>query len=133
MIDVRIQSADFDPGRQLKRLEELHSGAVASFTGAVSMGAEIEAVQVEHYAALAKTELARIAEEAQERFSLSGVILIHRYGSFKLGDRLLFAAAACADAGNAQHACSFLIDALRARAPFWRKDLTSGGAARWFK
>ena len=131
MIDARVQAGDFDPGRQLARLEELKSAAVASFTGQLRVGDEVEAVHVDHYSALARAELARVAGEAEARWSLAGVILIHRHGSFAPCDRLAFAGVAAESAATALDACAFLAEALRTRAPFWRKELLAGGGARW--
>ena len=119
MIDVRIQAADFDPGQQLRRLEELGNSAVASFVAIAECGEE--GMAVEHYAALAKSELAAIAGEAERRWPLSGVILIHRHGRLTAGERLGFAAAAAPSRAAALEACAFLVEALATRAPFWRR------------
>lgn len=131
MIDVRVQAADFDPGRQLARLGELKHAAIASYTGLVDADDEVEAVHVDHYPALARSELARLAEEAEARWPLGAAILIHRHGRFAPGDRLAFAAAAAADPEAALAACAFLAEGLRTRAPFWRKELLAGGSSRW--
>jgi molybdopterin synthase catalytic subunit len=131
VIDVRVQAADFDPGRQLARLGELKQAAVASYTGLVHAAGEVEAIHVDHYPSLARTELGRLAEEAKSRWPLGGVILIHRHGRFAPCDRLAFAAAAAADSETAFAACAFLAEGLRTRAPFWRKELLAGGASRW--
>ncbi len=130
MIDVRIQAAEFDPARQLRRLEELGGAAVASFTAFVE-GPELAQARVEHYPALARNELDAVAAEAAARWPLSGIILIHRHGTLSPGARLAFAAAASPDTAAALEACAFLADALRTRAPFWRKDLALDGTARW--
>src|SRR3546814_11279667 len=87
MIDVRVQSADFDPGRQLERLRELGRGAVASLLGIAEADGDVTSIVVEHYAAMARVELGRIADEAPGRWPLSGIILNHRPGSFRLGAR----------------------------------------------
>lgn len=131
MIDVRIQGGDFDPGKQLQRLSELGLASVASFVGLIEAGEDVKRVTVEHYAIAAKNELTRIAEEAERRWDLGGVILIHRHGSLKPGDRALFAAAACSYPERALEACGFLTGAMRSRAPFWRKDLFADGTSRW--
>lgn len=131
VIDVRIQAADFDPGRQLERLGELNQAAVASYTGLVEPAPELETVLVEHYPALARAELGRLADDAEARWSLAGVVLIHRHGRFAPGDRLAFAAVAAGDAESALAACAFLAEGLRTRAPFWRKELLAGGSSRW--
>src|SRR3546814_10270835 len=103
MIDVRVQSADFDPGRQLERLRELGRGAVASLLGIAEADGDVTSIVVEHYAAMARVELGRIADEAQGRWPLSGIILIHRHGSFGLGDRILFVGAASSDHRSEEH------------------------------
>ena len=131
MIDVRIQAGDFDPGRQLRRLEELGAGAVASVVLAASAGPEVEQLTIDHYPALARNELGRIAAEAEARFGLAGIILIHRHGALAPGDRIAFAVAAGADTPTALEACAFLADALRTRAPFWRRETLTDGSDRW--
>lgn len=131
MIDLRIQASDFDPGRQLARLEELHAGGVAALTGLLEAGSEVTAIFVDHYPALAKAELARIADEAQAQWPLAGMILIHRHGRLAPNERILFAGAASSERNAAIEACAFLAEALRTRAPFWRKDLFADGTGRW--
>lgn len=131
MIDVRVQAADFDPGRQLGRLGDLRRKAAASFVGRLDAGDEVSEILVDHHPALARAELARIAGEADDRWPLAGIILIHRHGRLRPGDRLLFAGAAAADVAAAEQACAFLVDAARTRAPFWRKDLRADGTGRW--
>jgi molybdopterin synthase catalytic subunit len=126
MIDVRVQAADFDPGRQLARLEALGNAAVAGFTALADCGEE--GMAVEHYPVLARNELARIAAEAGQGWALAGLILIHRHGRFAAGDRLAFAAAAAPSRAAALQACAFLVEALATRAPFWRKAARVEGA-----
>jgi molybdopterin synthase catalytic subunit len=131
MIDVRVQSVDFDPGRQLERLRELGRCAVASFIATVEAVDEVSEVRVEHYAAMAKAELGRIAAEAEDRWPLAGIILVHRHGRFLPGDRLLFVAACSSEPDAATEACVFLAKAVRERAPFWRKEILANGGSRW--
>lgn len=133
MIDVRVQSTDFKPGQQLQRLEELPVDGVACFVGKLAAEEAVSEIIVEHYAALAKNELTRIAEEAERRWPLAGAILIHRHGRFRPGERVFFAAAASSDPAAAAEACGFLVAALRDRAPFWRKDVLADGGSRWFR
>jgi molybdopterin synthase catalytic subunit len=130
VIDARVQATDFEPGRQIQRLEELASGAVASITVAAVADAEITEIFVDHYPALARNALARIAAEAEARFGLDGIILIHRHGTLAAGDRLAFAAAAAPDPRSALDACAHLVEAL-GRAPFWRKETLADGGSRW--
>ena len=131
MIDVRAQAADFDPGRQLARLAELGLRAGASFVAAVAAEEAVEKVVIEHHAALAKNELARIAREAGERWPLGGIILVHRHGRLAPGERIALAAVASEDHDAALQACAWLAEALRTRAPFWRRDMLADGTERW--
>jgi molybdopterin synthase catalytic subunit len=131
VIDVRVQGADFDPGRQLARLGDLRLKAVASLVGQLEAEGDVVEILVDHYPPLARVELARIAAEAERRWPLAGIILIHRYGRLGPGDRILFAGAAAADVEAAGQACAFLVAAMRARLPFWRKDKLADGSARW--
>lgn len=131
MIDARAQTADFDPGRQLARLAELGLRAIASFTAAADADDDVETVLVEHYPPLSKNELGRIAADAAARWPLGGVILIHRHGRLAPGARLAFAAVAAPEHRAALEACVWLAEALRTRAPFWRKDIAADGTERW--
>jgi molybdopterin synthase catalytic subunit len=131
VIDTRVQAGDFDPGRQLRRLEELSAGAVAGAAIAVRGDPQVREVLIDHYAALARTVLARIAEDAKERFGLAGIILIHRHGLLSPGDRLAFAAAAAQDQKAAVDGCAYLLEALRTRAPFWRCETREDGSSDW--
>ena len=130
MIDARIQATDFEPGRQVQRLEELAAGAVASITVTAVCPPETSEIFVDHYPPLARNEMARIAAEAEARFGLSGIILIHRHGPVAPGSRLAFAAAAAPEARLALDACAHLVEAL-AKAPFWRKETLADGRSRW--
>ncbi|PSJ40793.1 molybdenum cofactor biosynthesis protein MoaE [Allosphingosinicella deserti] len=131
MIDARIQAGDFEPGRQLQRLEELGAGAIASMTIVLRAAADVREVQIDHYPALARNVLARIAAEAETRFGLSGIILIHRHGLLAPGDRIALAAATSADPKAALDGCAFLSESLGKTAPFWRKDVKEDGSAVW--
>ena len=132
-VDARVQSADFDAGRQLARLGELKKAAVASFVGRVEAGPEVEEIWIDHHAGLARTELLRIGEEALARWPLAGAILIHRQGRLAPGDRVLFAAAAASSFEAAEQACAWIVAQMRTHAPFWRKEVLAGGTSRWFE
>jgi molybdopterin synthase catalytic subunit len=131
MIDIRVQSADFDPGRQLARLGELRKAALASFVGRIEAGEEVAEIRVDHHAGMARPELQRIADEAGALWSLAGIILIHRHGRLAPCDLALFVGVAASDADQAAAACAWLVAQIRARAPFWRKDLLADGTVRW--
>jgi len=131
MIDVRVQSADFDPGGQLARLGELKKTAVAGFVGRLEAGEDVTKILVDHHAGLARPELQRIAREAGERWPLAGIILIHRHGRIEPCGRVLLVGVAASDVDQAGAACAWLVAQVRARAPFWRKDLLADGTGRW--
>lgn len=133
VVDARVQSGDFDPGRQLARLGELRKAALASFVGRVEAGGEVESIWIDHHAGLARAELLRIGEEALGRWPLAGAILIHRHGRLNPSDRVLFAAAAASSVDSAEQACAWIVAQMRERAPFWRKDVLADGTGRWFE
>jgi len=130
MIDIRIQKSNFDPGRQLARLEELHAGAVAASLSLVAAGEDVRAVTIEHYPAMAKRELARIAGEAEARWPLTGIILIFRHGRLLPGDRFALIATGARSSAAALEACAYLREQLNARAPFWQRVLPADAAAQ---
>ncbi len=133
MIDIRIQAGPFEGGRQLARLEELQPAAVSGLVVYVAAGAGVSAIVLDHYAAMAKLELTRIGDDAMARWRLKGIILIHRHGRLDLGEPLLFAGVAAEESGQATEACAFLAEAVRRRAPFWRREILAAGGSRWAK
>lgn len=132
-VDARVQSADFDPGRQLARLGELKKLAAASFVGRLEAGDEVEEIWIDHIAALARPELVAIGEEALARWPLSGAILVHRHGRLRPCDRVLLVAVTASAIGAATAACEWMVAEIGRRAPFWRKDILVDGTARWFE
>lgn len=133
MIDVRVQSADFDPGRQLARLGELKKAGVAGFVGRIEVPDDVVAIRIDHHPGLARVELERIAAEADARWPLDGIILIHRHGRIQPCGRALFVGTAATAVEAGLEACAWLVAAVRRRAPFWRKDLLADGSGRWFE
>jgi molybdopterin synthase catalytic subunit len=131
MIDVRVQAADFDPGRQLARLGELKKAGVSGFVGRLEAPDDVVAIRVDHHPVMARSELLRIAEEADLRWPLAGIIVIHRHGRLQPSGRALFAGTSASDVEAASAACFWLVAQIRARAPFWRKDLLADGSGRW--
>lgn len=122
MIDVRIQLADFDPAKQFARLEAQHPRAVASFIALVDPE-DGPGVLIDHYPAMAKAELGRIAEEAAGRWPGAAILILHRHGPIKSGGRVAFIGVGAGDSVAALEACAYLTAELRARAPFWRRNL----------
>jgi molybdopterin synthase catalytic subunit len=119
MIDIRIQTAPFDPGKQLARLETLHAPAVASVTALIPEADSGNEVSVEHYPAMAKSEFSKIVAAAQEKWPLAAVILIYRHGRLATGARFAFIAVAASEGSVALDACTFLATEAGRRAPFW--------------
>ena len=132
MIDVRIQSADFDAGAQIERLAELRLAGLAAFVARLEAREDVDEIWIDHHAGLARAELGRIVEEAGAKWPLGGLVLIHRQGRIEPGGQALFAGTAASSASAAQQACAWIVDQVRARAPFWRKDVLTDGAIRWW-
>jgi molybdopterin synthase catalytic subunit len=131
MIDIRVQTEDFDPGAELARLEVLGAGGVASFTGLVRGDGELIAMTLEHYPGMTQQALREIATQAAERWPLAGVTVIHRHGRLMPGDRIVFVATASLHRAAALESCAFLIDWLKTDAPFWKREEWADGSARW--
>lgn len=131
MIEVRVQAGDFDVGVELRRLEALGGGAVASFVGIVRGGEGLVSLTLEHHPAMTEAALRQIAEAAAARWGLLGVVLVHRHGELRPGERIVLAATAAAHRTAALEACSFLIDWAKTRAPFWKRETFNEGTSRW--
>ena len=131
---VRIQADDFDQSAELARLTAGRSdvGAGVSFIGLCRDEAgTLSALELEHYPGMAEEEIRRIAEEAVSRWPLAGITAIHRHGRIAPGENIVLVVAASAHRHAAFEAASFLMDYLKSRAPFWKKehrvDGTEGG------
>ena len=138
---VSVQEADFDVGAETEALAagRPEVGAVASFVGYVRAdklageSAEDQAVSamtLEHYPGMTEKSLEAIVAEAESRWSLLGVRVIHRFGRLVPGDRIVFVGVAGSHRGEAFAACEFIMDYLKTRAPFWKKEDTPAGG-RW--
>ena len=127
---VRLQREDFDVGAEIARLSQGRTevGAVASFTG-ICRGGDIAAMTLEHYPGMAEAEIERHVAEAEARWPLLGVTVIHRYGRLVPGDNIVLVATASSHREAAFAAAEFLMDYLKTRAPFWKKEERAGGAA----
>ncbi len=132
---VRVQAEDFDLSQEtdclLARCPE--AGAVGSFVGVVRSTPErlLEALLLEHYPAMTQPALEAVAVEAQRRFALLGCTVIHRHGRLVPGDKIVLVLAAARHRQPALDATAFLIDWLKTKAPFWKKEFLAGGAAEW--
>ncbi|HWN51600.1 MAG TPA: molybdenum cofactor biosynthesis protein MoaE [Xanthobacteraceae bacterium] len=124
---IRLQSADFDAAAEAALLtrERTDIGAVVTFTGICrgsEAGAPIAAMTLEHYPGMAETEIARHVEEAEARWRLLGVTIIHRHGRLVPGDNIVLVVTAAPHRGDAFAAAEFLMDYLKTRAPFWKQE-----------
>ncbi|HEY9081450.1 molybdenum cofactor biosynthesis protein MoaE [Magnetovibrio sp.] len=129
---IRVQEHDFDPGQELERLTaDNHTiGGVCSFIGLVRDFAgdeKISAMTLEHYPGMTEKQLEAIEKEAHARWPLDGTLIIHRFGRLEPGERIVFVAAASAHREAAFEACHFLIDWLKTKAPFWKKESAPTG------
>jgi molybdopterin synthase catalytic subunit len=125
---VRLQREDFDTSAEIARLSQGRTevGAVASFTG-ICRGGDIAAMTLEHYPGMAEAEIERHVAEAEARWPLLGVTVIHRYGRLVPGDNIVLVATASQHREAAFAAAEFLMDYLKTRAPFWKKEERAGG------
>ena len=153
---VRVQREPFDPGKELNSFlsETPHAGGIAVFIGQMrdfrgperASGEPVSAMTLEHYPGMAERELDALIDEAKLRWKLDNVCVIHRTGALLPSDAIVFVAAASAHRADALEACTFLIDWLKTKAPFWKLEETPGGekwveahegddaaAARWAK
>jgi molybdopterin synthase catalytic subunit len=127
---VRVQREDFEPGAEIARLQREDAGAVVSFIGVVrgeSHGEKLVSMTLEHFPGMTERELDRIAREARSRWSLSGVSVVHRVGELKPGERIVLVVTAAAHRKAAFEAAEFLMDYLKTRAPFWKRELRASG------
>tara|TARA_Y100000588_G_C14117698_1_gene865935 strand:+ start:38 stop:487 length:450 start_codon:yes stop_codon:yes gene_type:complete len=132
---IRVQTKDFDVGRELSSLTEhnVSIGGIVTFVGTVRGNAEgndVGAMTLEHYPGMTHKELEKIENTARERWNLAGSLIIHRHGRLKPGDRIVLVITASAHRRDAFEACEFLVDWLKTKAPFWKLEETSDGT-RW--
>jgi molybdopterin synthase catalytic subunit len=131
MATIRVQSEDFDAAAEAEALTRgrLDIGALVSFVGLCrDEGGRLSALEIEHYAGMAEEEMARVAQEAEARWPLLGLAMIHRFGSIGPGERIVLVVAASAHRGAAFAAAEFLMDYLKTRAPFWKRAYRPDGS-----
>jgi len=132
---VRVQAEDFDAGVEMARLRAADPGvgAVATFVGVVrdlNDDASVSALTLEHYPGMTEKALEAIVAEARERFDIRDALVVHRVGTLRPTDQIVLVVVTSAHRGDAFDACRFLMDYLKTRAPFWKKEQTPDGA-RW--
>ncbi len=133
-VAVRVQEGDFDVGKESAALAMLGPdiGAVVTFTGLCrDEGGRLDALELEHYPGMAEAEIERIARDAAERWPLRGVTVIHRHGRIRPGENIVLVVTASAHRQAAFEAANFLMDYLKTRAPFWKKEHGRDAPGDW--
>jgi molybdopterin synthase catalytic subunit len=134
MHTIRVQTGDFDIAAELAAMRSNPAiGAVASFIGLVrdmNDGAGVSTLTLEHYPAMTEKALAGIVAEARQRWEILDSVLIHRVGTLQPSEQIVLVMVASAHRGHAFEACEFIMDFLKTRAPFWKKEVTPDGE-RW--
>ena len=132
---VRVQTEDFDLSAEVAQLRagDARIGAVAAFVGLVrdiNDGAGVSEMTLEHYPGMTEKALEAIVAEARARWALFDALVIHRVGPLGPTDQIVLVAVTSAHRGEAFAACEFIMDYLKTRAPFWKREVTPAGA-RW--
>lgn len=135
-MSVSVQEADFDISAEIDALcaGDTAVGAITSFIGKVrgaAHGKPLTSMALEHYPGMTEMELSAIETEAVTRFSLSHSRIVHRVGTLKPGDNIVLVIASAPHRHDAINACDFLMDYLKSKAPFWKKETDADGAGHW--
>jgi len=134
-MSVRVQVEDFDVAREIAQMRAGNAkiGAVAAFIGIVrdlNDAADVRTLTLEHYPGMTEKALAGIVTEARQRWEIYDALVVHRVGRLEPTDQIVLVAVGSAHRGEAFAACAFIMDYLKTRAPFWKKEETPGGE-RW--
>ncbi len=132
MLDVRVQTEDFDPGELQASLlaGQQEEGAVATFTGYVRQTNDeraVEGMYLEHYPGMTEKTIAATLKEAAGRWAVGAALVVHRVGHLAPGDHIVWVGVSSAHRGDAFAACEFIMDFLKMRAPFWKKETGAQG------
>ena len=126
---IRVQDAPFDAGAELNAFSaaQRKMGAIVSFTGVVRDfdAGGLQHMEIEHYPGMTERALEKIAAQAMERWALGDVLVIHRFGTLKPDAQIMMVATASKHRKDAFEAADFLMDFLKSRAPFWKKEMTA--------
>lgn len=128
---LRVQSEEFDAGAELNLFtqSQFSMGAVVSFLGIVrDVTGGLQSLEIEHYPGMTERAIETILKEAVSRWDLGDALVIHRYGSIPVGAPIMMVATASPHRADAFEAADFLMDYLKSRAPFWKKEVTRQGA-----
>ena len=135
MAAIRVQREPFDPGAEITAFLATvpRSGGVATFIGQVrdfkGTGETIHTMTLEHYPGMAERELEALVAGAVKRWTLDGAFVIHRFGELHPGEAIVLVATASPHRGDAFASCEFLMDWLKTKAPFWKKEATADGSS----
>ena len=135
MSSVRVQTEDFDVSAEMLTLRKRNPkiGAVASFVGVVrdlNDGDSVSTLTLEHYPGMTEKSLEAIVQQAKERWDIYDALIVHRVGTMRPLDQIVLVIVTSAHRGESCQACEFLMDFLKTRAPFWKKEVTPEGE-RW--
>ena len=128
---LSVQEAAFDLGTEANRFahDVKGAGAVVTFTGLVrDNGGQLTAMEIEHYPGMTEKAISAIMDEATARWALADALVIHRYGVLRAGEPIMMVATAASHRADAFAAAEFLMDYLKSRAPFWKKEISANGA-----
>ena len=130
---VTVQEDAFDPGAELNAFSagRTDMGAVVTFSGVVrdTGSSQLETMEIEHYPGMTEAALQEIAQTAMTRWSLGDALVIHRYGKMAPGDVIMMVATASRHRRDAFEGAECLMDYLKSRAPFWKREVTADGTA----
>lgn len=131
-MEVRVQGEVFDAGFELQTFTKASNsaGAIVSFTGIVrdTPAGDLDRMIIEHYPGMTEAALKTFTEQAVERWGLTNALVIHRFGDFNPGESIMMVATASRHRVAAFEAAEYLMDYLKSRAPFWKKEFTKSGA-----
>jgi molybdopterin synthase catalytic subunit len=133
-MEVRVQDQPFDFGAEASAFAAAQSamGAVVTFSGIVrDTDAGLTAMEIEHYPGMTEQQLNAFASEAMTRWSLGNALVIHRHGRLEPGDMIMMVATAAPHRKDAFEAAEYLMDYLKSRAPFWKREITKDGVSEW--
>ncbi|MET4102861.1 molybdopterin synthase catalytic subunit [Roseovarius sp. MBR-78] len=131
-MDIRVQEAAFDLGAEANAFaaRQRGMGAIVTFTGIVrDVAGGLDAMEIEHYPGMTERALRKIAEDAATRWQIGDTLILHRFGRLAADETIMMVATAARHRADAFHAAEFLMDYLKSRAPFWKKEHGASGPA----
>lgn len=134
-MNVRVQQEDFDVSAEMAAMRSgnLKIGAIASFVGVVrdvNEGDSVSTMTLEHFPGMTEKSIVAIIDEARVRWEVLDALVVHRIGTLQPADQIVLVIVASSHRGDAFAACEFIMDYLKTRAPFWKKEVTPQGS-RW--